>query len=323
MDYRNAFLNEVKLVLLENQDTDTIFSRISILLDRYELMERTTEIVTQTDTNIGLLKLYASALLVDGKAKSTIAQYVRELKVLSATNNDLKTLKTFDIRNYLAKRKLDGVSNRTLENIRAIITAFYGWLSAEDIIGKNPCASIKPIKFDDEIRLPFTTVEIDQLRSACKDNKQRAVVEFLLSTGVRVSEFCDLEISDIDFSNNSVRIRHGKGGKERYTYMTELAKVQLMAYLGDRKEGVLFMTRQGDRYQTASVRFLLRSLGKRAGVDDVHPHRFRRTFATTLASRGMQIQEIQKLLGHSNINTTMVYVSISNTDTQYAYKKFA
>lgn len=318
MDYRNAFLNEVKLVL----EDDTAISKISAILENYELTKRTTELVTKDSENLELVKLYASALLVDGKAKSTVEQYVRELKKLSSVTT-LKDVCTFDIRNYLAKRKLDGLSNRTLENTRAIITAFYAWLTAEDIIAKNPCASIKPIKWENEIRLPFTMVELDRLRSACKNVKERAIVEFLLATGVRVSELCDLDTTDIDFDRNQVHVRHGKGGKERYTYMTELAKVQLVGYLVDRREGALFLTKNGGRYTKGGVRNLLHSIGSRVGIADVHPHRFRRTFATTLASRGMQLQEIQKLMGHSNINTTMIYVTISDTDTQYAYKKFA
>lgn len=215
------------------------------------------------------------------------------------------------------------MSNRTLDGVRAILVAFYGWMAGEEYINKNPCSSIKPIKYQAEIRLPFTSIEIDKLRSACKNLKERAIVELLLASGVRVAEFCDLNVEDINFVDDRVRIRHGKGNKERYTYLNDLAKEHLMKYLDDRTSGTLFLTSRKERYTKGGVRYLLHSIGDRAGVDDVHPHRFRRTFATMLASRGMPIQEIQKLMGHSNINTTMVYVSLSDADTKYAYKKFA
>lgn len=324
-DLRNDFINNVKMIVMEARDPEAIVSRISILLERYELSERVTDLVPAEDGNLELVKTYASALLVDGKATTTITHYLRELKVFISeyAGQDIKTLTTFDLRNYLAKRKLDGLSNRTLDNVRSILVAFYGWLTGEEYIGRNPCAPIKPIKYLDEIKLPFTNVEIDKLRSACKNLKERAIIEFLLASGVRVAEFCDLDVEDINLIDDKIRIRHGKGNKERYTYLNDLAKEHLIRYLDGRTSGALFLTTRGDRYTKGGVRYLLHSIEKRAGVNDVHPHRFRRTFATWLASRGMPIQEIQKLMGHANINTTMVYVSLSDTDTKYAYKKFA
>lgn len=324
-DLRNEFIDQVKLSMMDRNDSDLIVSRVAVILERYELSERVTDLVPAEDENMEMIKLYASALVIDGKAKSTIAQYVRELKCFSSVigKKDLKTVGAFDVRNYLAKKKMGGVSNRTLENARAIISAFFGWMAAEEIIQKNPCVTIKPVKYQDEIRHPFSVVELDRLRGSCRTIKERCMIEFLLATGVRVAEFCDLDISDVDLISGRIRIRNGKGGKERYTYMNDLAKEHLVKYLDGRDIGPLFLTRSGKRYEPGGVRFVLRTLGKKAGIDDVHPHRFRRTFATTLAARGMQQQEIQKLMGHSNINTTMIYVTLSEMEMQMAYKKFA
>lgn len=324
-DYRNDFLDEVKLAMLEYEDSDMIVSKISVLLEKYEITERTTDLVPAENDNVELVKAYTTALIIDGKAKSTIEHYIREIKhfTFSIGNKSLKELNAFDIRNYLAKKKLDGLANRTLENIRAVLSAFFTWLAAEEYLSKNPCASIKPIKTNSKIKLPFSQVELDQLRSACNNSKQRGMIEFLAATGVRVSELCDLDIEDVDFTTNRVHVKHGKGDKERYTYMTDLAKEHLIASLDGRESGPLFVSRYNNRYTVHGIRLLLHSVGDRANVENVHPHRFRRTFATTLASRGMQLQEIQNLMGHSNINTTMIYVSISDADTQYAYKKFA
>lgn len=324
-DYRNDFLQSVKLMLMESADPEVIYSKIAVLLDKYELTERVTDLVPSDNENAELLKMYFSAIIIDGKAQTTIELYSHELKrfLMHFGGKHIKELTTFDVRSYLAKRKLDGISNRTLDTIRTIVSAFFGWLSDEEYIEKNPCKSIKPIKYQREMELPFSTVEMDKLRSVCKKYKERALLEFLLASGVRVTELCMLDVSDIDFMKNRVHIRHGKGDKERYTYLTDLAKEHLLKYLNGRTDGALFIPQRGDRYEKGGIRYVLRTLGKRCGVENVHPHRFRRTFATQLASRGMQVQEIQKLMGHSNINTTMVYVALSDADIQYAYKKFA
>lgn len=324
-DLRNEFIDQVNLAMMDREDAELITSKVALILERYELSERVTDLIPAEDQNENLIKLYASALVIDGKAQSTIRHYVRELRCLSDAlgGKDLKALVSFDVRSYMAKKKMDGVSNRTLENARAIVSAFFNWMAAEEIIPKNPCATIKPVKCQEEIRHPFTVVELDRLRGACRTIKERCMIEFLLATGVRVAEFCDLDIADVDLISGRIRIRNGKGGKERYTYMNDLAKEHLIKYLDGRNIGPLFITRSGKRYEPGGVRFVLRTLGKKAGVSDVHPHRFRRTFATTLAARGMQLQEIQKLMGHSNINTTMIYVTLSETEMQMAYKKFA
>ena len=323
-DLRNDFLNEVKLAVMEFDQSETIYSRISILLEKYELSERVTDLVPAEDGNVELIKLYSSSLLIDGKAKSTVEFYIYELKRFAVSiGKSCKDVGTFEVRNYLAKRKLDGVSNRTLDTTRTVISAFYGWLAAEELIPKNPCATIKPIKYSREEKIPFSSVDLDKLRSACKNVKERSMVEFLLSSGVRVSELCDLDVQDINFTTRRVHVRHGKGDKERYTYITELAMEHLVQYLDGRTEGALFIPQRGDRYQKGGIRYIMREIGKRCGVTDVHPHRFRRTFATQLAARGMQLQEIQKLMGHSNINTTMVYITLSDADINHSYSKFA
>lgn len=324
MDLRNEFLKEVKLAVMEYKDSEIIVAKISRLLERYELSERTTDLVTSDDTNLDILKAYTGSLLVDGRSKKTIQAYLGELKrFLKVINKSLKEVSAYDIRNYLAKKKLDGVCDTTLENSRAMISAFYMWLEAEEIIDKNPCKNIKPIKHNKKIKPPFTNTDIDKIRFACKTPKVRAIVETLLASGVRVSELCNLNVEDIDFDTGRVKVLHGKGNKDRTTYLNNLAKSHLKAYLDGRTSGALFLSQRKERYTVGGIREMLRQISKASGVSDVHPHRFRRTFATTLAERGMQIQEIQKLMGHSNINTTMLYATLSDIGTKYAYMKYA
>ena len=166
-------------------------------------------------------------------------------------------------------------------------------------------------------------MEIDKLRSACTNEKERAVVEFLLSTGVRVDEMCKMDVSDVSMTEMTVHVRHGKGGKERITYITPVAVERLSKYLAKRKESdILFPNKDGNRMTTWGIRWILKQVAKRAGVEDVHPHRFRRTFATGLAKRGMDVREIQTLLGHSNINTTLEYICTDTEGVKASYRKY-
>lgn len=328
-DYRNEFSQEIKLRLKDvlcQSDLDMVMAVVLDSINKYELTERETAIVPYDDRNMAVIRSYVSSLIVDGKAKSTIQAYTREIKkfVSFIGNADLTEAKTFDIRNYLAQYKVRGLKNSSLENTRAIIASFFSWLLKEEYITKNPCAVISPIKQTKEIKKPFTSVELDVLRSRCKNEKERAIIEVLLSSGVRVSELCDLNVDDIDFQSKTVHIRHGKGDKERYTYIDDVACSHLIKYLTSKgiESGALFRSTSKERYTPHGVRELLTAMAKRANVENVHPHRFRRTFATTLSSRGMGLQDIQKLMGHSNINTTMVYITMNDSQVKNSYQKF-
>ncbi len=324
-DCRNDFITEIKLGLGEIDNIDCIMAVIINTLNQYEITERSTEIVPYDTGNMKLLKAYVGSMIINGKAKSTISAYAREIKKLAnfLLNMDLKTVTAFDIRNFLAQEKLRGISNRTLENTRAYIRSFYEWLTIEEYIPKNPCNAVKPIKYSDEVRNPFSNVEVDLLRSNCKNEKERAIIEVLLSSGVRVSELCNLNLQDIDFQKQKIHIRHGKGDKDRTTYTDSVACDHLIKYLTGAGItcGAVFMSQRG-RYTPGGIRTVLNTIAARANVVDVHPHRFRRTFATRLAARGMAIQEIQKLMGHSDINTTMIYVSMDDSRVQSSYKQF-
>lgn len=231
----------------------------------------------------------------------------------------------YDIRLFLALQKSNGVSNRTLENTRANLNAFFAWMAKEDLIPKSPSANIPPIKFVDKVRLPFSSVEIDALRFACKTTKERAIIELLLASGARVSELTALKIGDINFDTMAVQIRKGKGGKARTTYINHLAKTHLLKYLMERKDtgDYLFYNKKHEPLNAGGVRFILNSIAERADIENVHPHRFRRTFASGMASRGMDIQEIRKLLGHSSLNTTLKYIHTSDEQVHTSYLKYS
>lgn len=325
-DLRNDFIQDIRLFLsdLDPDVSNQIILQIMTALEKYDLSMRSTEIVPYETGNRNIMKAYAGSMMIDGLALSTIAVYIREIEklVYFLRNKDLKTVCTFDIREYLVYEKSRGISNRTLENERSNLSAFFQWLTDEEHIPKNPCSAVKSIKYKDEVRKPFNLVELDNLRSNCQNEKERAIIEVLVASGVRVSELVNLNVDDIDFQRKSIHVKHGKGNKERYTYMDSLACSHLIKYLVTKhiESGRLFISSRGP-YTTDGIRKLLHVLAKRAGVDNVHPHRFRRTFATTMAARGMDIQTIQKLMGHTNVNTTMIYISMDDMQVINSYRK--
>lgn len=307
---------------LVSKTTDEIIKE----LQAYSISESVTDLVVYDNIDERIISRYCACLLIDGKSEKTIFQYRRTIsKMLEQLKMHITDIGVYDIRLFLAYEKSRGVSNRTLENTRSHISAFFQWLTEEEVIMKNPCTTVKAIKYTDKVKLPLSPVELDSLRSGCSNYKERALIEMLLASGLRVSELADMKVSDVDFDSLSVHVRHGKGNKERTTYINDLAKVHLEKYLTTRKEkgDQLFYNKWSEPLNPGGIRALLNKIANSVGVENVHPHRFRRTFATTLASRGMNIQEIQKLLGHTNVNTTMMYVYTSDEQIKYSYKQYS
>lgn len=328
-DCRMQLIEDIELILSQHVgDTDIspISNAIIKILGDYNITKQETGIVAYDDHNERILKRYAGCLVIDGKSKTTISQYIRELKRMTdfLGNKHYEEIGTYDIRYYLACKKENGVSNVSLENARSYMSAFFQWLTNEDIIAKNPMLRINPIKCEKEIKKPFSDVEIDSLRCACKNKKQRAIIETLLTSGVRVAELSNLNKKDVNFDDLSVFVRNGKGAKDRITYITQVSAKYIKDYLDSRSDDceALIINQSKERIDSGGIRFILREIGKTSGISNVHPHRFRRTFATNLAKRGMEVQEIQKLLGHSNIATTMTYVYTDDTKVNASYRKF-
>lgn len=327
-DYRNQFINRLGESLVETistEDLEKVISSVTTILADYEITERCTDVVVQDDYNDRMRKRYCACLLIDGKSKKTIYQYDRAIsRFAKCIGKRFDQIGAYDIRYYLATEKDRGISSRTLETTRSYISAFFKWLMQEEAIEKDPSASIKPIKYVDVVRLPFNEVEIDTLRNAAVNVRDRAIIELLLSSGVRVSELTNLKVSDIDFNTLTVHVRNGKGGKDRVTYINAVAAKYLMEYLNRRKEDCecLFCNANHLPLNAGGVRSILKRLEAKSGVENVHPHRFRRTFATNMSRRGMDIQDIRRLLGHSNINTTLVYVSMDDREVHQAYSKY-
>ena len=327
-DYKQQLVSDVTEALvdrLDPADIEVVTDEMAIALKDYDVTKRTTDLVVYEGINEELLRRYRACLLLEGKSPKTIYAYERVIKKLfEAVQKNFTDMTVTDLRCFLAYEKNRGVSNRTLDNTRVQISAFFTWLVEEELIYKNPCSPIAPIKYPKVVRLPFSSVEIDALRSACVTKKERALIEVLLSSGVRVSELCSITLSDIDFNTLAVKVRAGKGAKQRVVYINELACKHLVEYLTTRgiNGDYLFYNKWKKALEPGGVRHILKKLGERAGVSNVHPHRFRRTFATGLANRGMEIQEIGMLLGHSNLNTTLEYIYTSDEKIRASYLRF-
>lgn len=327
-DYRTEFIRTVETTLINHFDPEQVNLISNVLaktLAEYEITDRCTSIEPYDGGNERIIKQYAACLIVDGKSKNTVAQYVRTCRKLSELiGKPFTEMNAYDVRFFLAKEMERGLSDQSRENQRANLSAFFQWMTNEEIIPKNPIAQIKPIKCHQEVKKAFSDIEIDALRGACKSLKERALIEFLLSTGARVSEVAEMKVQDVNIETLSVHILHGKGDKERITYTTAVGMKHLLAYIHSRKEtgDALFYSKNHEPIRTSGIRFILNNVAKRAGVSNVHPHRFRRTFATNLSKRGMAVQEIQKLMGHANINTTLVYIATDDSMVQASYKKY-
>lgn len=327
-DYKKQLISDVTEALvtkLEQDDIDTVSDEMLIALQDYEVTKQAHQIVVYDGYNEMILKRYKACLIIAGRSPKTIDAYERIVKKLfEAVQKNFTDMTVSDLRYFLAYEKSRGVSNRTLENTRVQISSFFTWLLDEELITKNPCRAITPIKYPKEIRLPFSAIEIDAIRSACRTKKERAIVELLLASGIRVSELCSMRISDINFDTLTIKVREGKGSKQRTVYINELANKHLVEYLTNRNVNgeYVFYNKKKQPLNAGGVRHILKTIEKKADVPNVHPHRFRRTFATGLANRGMEIQEIGKLLGHASLNTTLTYVYTSDADLHNSYRKY-
>lgn len=265
------------------------------------------------DENIAVLNIFFASLKVGCRSEQTIKKYALDIKnLLSFLNNKPVTeVNTNDIRYYLAWYKENrNVSNTTLENMRLTFVSFFGWLENEDYIAKSPMRKIGAIKKDTQPERCFTPDEIERLKFGAKSTRDRAIISFLASTCCRVSEMCNADKSDVDFDRREVLV-HGKGDKDRVVYLDEVSCYYLKEYLKQRTDDnpALFVTAKGEvtRIKKNSVERLFARLGNRLGIEGVHPHRFRSSQITNLLKKGMSIQLVQSLAGHSNINTTEHY----------------
>ena len=271
-----------------------------------------------------LLNTFLNAKRLEGRSDKTIARYEYIIrKMQNSIKTPIRKISVFHLRNYLSNEKVRGVSDSTLDGIRQVLSAYFGWLQKECLITVNPAINLSPIKSTKKVRKPYSAIDIEKLKECCTNNRDRAIIAILLSTGCRISEICQLNRNDIDFANKEITVL-GKGNKERTVFIDDVTVMLLQRYLNERKDGyeALFVGKGTDRLKQGGVRKLLHTVADKAGVDNTHPHRFRRTLATSLIDHGMPIQEVAAILGHEKLDTTMRYVYISKSNVKNSYNKY-
>lgn len=272
-----------------------------------------------------LVEYFLDAMRVEGKSEKTVERYRYVLnRLLKDTGIPVRRMNVYNVRNYCTTERARGISLTTLEGYRSIYRSFFGWLDREGLISGDPMKNLTAIKRPKVIRKPFSQVDIAKLREAASDPRDRAILEFLLSTGCRISEACSVRREDIDYQSLRLTVL-GKGAKERAVYIDDVTAMFLKRYLETRTDSdpALFFGRKREPLKPGGVRAMLNRLARQAGVDNVHPHRFRRTLATSLIDKGMPIQEVAAILGHEKIDTTMGYIYIDERNVANAYRKYA
>ena len=271
--------------------------------------------------------LFLSAKRIEGCSEKTLNYYKSTIDALiNALSKDVKHIETDDVRGYLtdyqAKKKSSKV---TIDNIRRILSSFFSWLEDESYILKSPVRRIHKVKTSTIIKETYSDEELEQMRDNCNDLRDLAIIDMLASTGMRIGEMVLLNRSDIDFEERECVV-FGKGSKERVVYFDARTKIHLQDYLDSRTDDneALFVTLRSphDRITIGGVETRLREFGKQIGIKKVHPHKFRRTLATMAIDKGMPIEQLQRLLGHSKIDTTLQYAMVKQSNVKMAHKKY-
>lgn len=238
----------------------------------------------------------------------------------------IRKITTEEIRAYLVDyQKINNCSKVTVDNIRRNISSFFSWLEEEDYILKSPMKRIHKIKTKTVVKNTISDEDIEKLRDHCSNIRDLAMIDLLYSTGMRVGELVNLNIDNVDMEQREC-IVYGKGDKERKVYFDAKAKIHLLNYLNSRSDTnpALFVTLDAphERLKISGVEIRIRELGRKLGLERIHPHKFRRTMATRAIDKGMPIEQVQKILGHSQIDTTMQYAIVNQTNVKISHQKF-
>jgi len=271
--------------------------------------------------------IFVSAKRVEGCSERTLNYYKTTIdNMLNSVNKKVNNIETDDLRKYLADYQLNNQCSKvTIDNVRRILSSFFAWLEDEDYIIKSPTRRIHKIKTMKTVKETYSDEELEEMRDSCDEIRDLALIDFLSSTGVRVGELVNLNIKDIDFENRSCVVL-GKGSKQREVYFDARTKIHLQNYLSTRTDNnqALFVSllHPFNRLKISGVEIRLRELGNKININRVHPHKFRRTMATKAIDKGMPIEQVQVLLGHSKIDTTLEYAMVNQNNVRNSHKRF-
>ena len=285
------------------------------------------ENLIQSKSNLTLKEEFLSAKQVEGCSERSVNYYSSTLdNLIKNLEKPFNQIETEDLRIYLSEyQKKNDASKQTIDNIRRILSSFFTWLEDEDYILKSPVRRIHKIKTMKQVKETYSDEALERLRDNCKTIRDLALIDMLASTGMRVGELVKLNRVDVDFVNRECVVL-GKGSKERVVYFDARTKLHLQNYLNSRTDEneALFVSllEPHNRLEIAGVEIMLRKLGRSLEINKVHPHKFRRTLATRAIDKGMPIEQVQKLLGHQKIDTTMEYAIVDQQNVKNSHKKY-
>lgn len=350
---RSLMLDRMIYVLMEKEvpDLNYIKSRFQVIVDDYEILPKEKALVVYTEGKNELyIKRFLMAKAVAGCTKRTVAYYGKELhRALYEIGKDADTIDSIDVQALLARKLSSGISKASADNMRRVLSSFFGWAQRERLIPNNPMDRVDHIKYRGQKKQAFTELEVELIRNGARTNRERAVVEVLFSTGCRVSELVSIKIDDID--GNAIDVL-GKGEKHRQVYLNAKAVVAIQNYLSERTDtnpylfpkmnGILRESKHfknlrkdgmywyrdpafvdlSEPSDKGTIETIVRNIGKRVGVEKCHPHRFRRTCATFALRRGMPLEQVSKMLGHEQLSTTQIYLDLSEKELEQAHAKY-
>lgn len=310
---------------LDNAQMEMLHKVLHRCLGNVEINTKPIEICEYS--NDELIKKFISAKEIEGCSKRTTKYYESTLtKMNSKMDKGITHMTTDDLRCYLADyQKMNNCSKASVDNVRRNLSSFFSWLEEENYILKSPMKRIHKIKTDKVIKETYSDETLELLRDNCNCLRDLAIIDILASTGMRVGELVKLNINDIDFENRECVV-FGKGNKERPVYFDARTKIHLKNYLNSRTDSnqALFVSldEPHERLKISGVEIRLRQLGRKLGISKVHPHKFRRTVATKAIDKGMPIEQVQSLLGHSQIDTTMHYAMVNQNNVKESHRKY-
>lgn len=313
-------------MILEEESLRELKNVLYMVFSGCEIIQQTELQVIDDSWRIDL-EDYLMSRALEGKTAETVKRYRYELtRLLSYINKPVANITDGDISGYLrAYKSIRKVKNSTLKGVRAAYSSFFGWLRDRDRVRRNPMVLVEQIKVEKRVKRPFSDTDREMLLRNCKTLRDKAMMEFLYSTAVRVSELKNLNIEDVRWSSKDL-IVYGKGGKERTVYLNERTHMYLQEYLQSRTDNnpALFVgvRKPYNRLTKTGIEDMIRRTGRRAGVEKAHPHRFRGTALTNALNRGMPLQEASIFAGHAKTETTMLYCTVDQESVKYHHKKY-
>lgn len=315
---------QAMLPYLNNSQAEKLQEVMQHTLFDYKILESESK-DKQSEQN--LLELFLSAKRVEGCSEKSLKYYEVTIKAMSMSiGKEVKHIQTNDIRSYLTNYQINKKSSRvTIDNIRRILSSFFSWLEDEDYILKSPVRRIHKVKTISNIKETYSDEDLELMRDNCFEIRDLAMIDMLASTGMRVGEMVLLNKTDIDFNERECVV-FGKGDKERVVYFDARTKIHLKEYLQSRNDNnpALFVSLKvpHERLKIGGIEVRLRNFGKQLGINKVHPHKFRRTLATMAIDKGMPIEQLQQLLGHRRIDTTLQYAMVKQSNVKIAHRKY-